>query len=77
MRIAPRRRGEGLGRDLMAAAESWLRERDVPKVQLMVRGDNAGVLEFYRGLGYGDQGVVTLGRFLDPELEALRTAGAR
>lgn len=49
----------------MAAAEEWLAERDVPKVQLMVRSDNGAVVDFYEGLGYVDQEVVVLGRRLD------------
>ena len=38
--VAPDRRGQGTGSALMAAAEGWLRERGLPKIQLMVRGDN-------------------------------------
>lgn len=71
--VQPRCRGRGLGRALMAAAESWLDGEGVPKVQLMVRADNGAVIEFYERLGYADQQVVVLGRFLDEELQALRT----
>lgn len=70
--VDPARQRTGLGRELMAAAEAWLDERGVPKVQLMVRAGNAAVVGFYEALGYTDQGVITLGRFLDPELEARR-----
>lgn len=73
--VSPARRGEGLGRALMEHAERWLAEQGVPKVQLMVRSGNGPVVEFYRRLGYTDQGVTVLGRFLDPELEARRRAG--
>ena len=38
----------------MAAAERWLDERGVPKVELMVRSSNADVLAFYERLGYVD-----------------------
>nr|WP_253190616.1 GNAT family acetyltransferase [Sphingomonas sp. LM7] len=62
--VAPDRRGEGLGRALMAAAEDWLRARGAPKIQLMVREDNHAALGFYRALGLERQKVVTLGRFL-------------
>lgn len=61
----PARRGQGIGRALMAAAEDWLRARDCPKIQLMVRGDNAAAQGFYAALGYDVQDVVTLGRRLD------------
>ena len=62
--VAPDVRRGGLGRALMAAAEAWLRERGAPKIQLMVRADNANALGFYAALGLEPQKVVTLGRFL-------------
>lgn len=61
----PARRGEGIGRALMAAAEDWLRARGCPKIQLMVRTDNAAARGFYTALGYDLQDVVTIGRRLD------------
>jgi ribosomal protein S18 acetylase RimI-like enzyme len=63
--VAASRRGEGLGRELMRACERWLAARGCPKIQLMVRGDNAGARGFYAALGYDVQDVVTLGRRLD------------
>ncbi|MDR2255955.1 MAG: GNAT family acetyltransferase [Arthrobacter sp.] len=74
--VAASRRGRGLGRAAMEAAEAWLLAAGAPKVQLMVRGSNAAVLGFYARLGYADQDTVVLGKFLDPELEALRRTGA-
>jgi ribosomal protein S18 acetylase RimI-like enzyme len=62
--VAPDRRREGLGRQLMDAAEAWLRDRGAPKLQLMVRTSNAEALGFYEALGLVRQEVVTLGRFL-------------
>jgi ribosomal protein S18 acetylase RimI-like enzyme len=62
--VAPARRREGLGRELMEAAEAWLREHGAPKLQLMVRTTNAEALGFYEALGMERQDVVTLGRFL-------------
>ena len=62
--VAPERRRAGLGRRMMAAAEAWLRARGAPKLQLMVREDNAAALGFYEALGLERQEVVTLGRFL-------------
>lgn len=56
---------KGLGRQLMRACEAWLRERGVPKVQLMVRQTNQDVVSFYESLGYQDGEVVVLGRFLN------------
>lgn len=61
---SPDRRGQGVGRQLMAAAEDWLKARDCPKIQLMVRCDNEAARGFYDALGYELQDVVTLGRRL-------------
>lgn len=63
--VAPEKRLAGLGRALMAAAERWLRARHAPKLQLMVRDGNDDALDFYRALGFADQPVAVLGRFLD------------
>ncbi len=63
--VGPAHRRRGLGRDMMAAAEDWLRARDAPKIQLMVRTDNDEALGFYDALGLKRQDVVTLGRSLD------------
>lgn len=62
--VSPDRRRTGLGRALMAAAEGWLRAHGAPKLQLMVREDNAAALDFYEALGLERQKVAVLGRFL-------------
>ncbi len=51
----------------MAAAEAWLRARDCPKIQLMVRIDNSTAKGFYAAIGYTEQDVITIGRRLDSE----------
>jgi ribosomal protein S18 acetylase RimI-like enzyme len=65
--VDPTLRRQGLGRRMMAAAEDWLRGRGAPKIQLMVREDNAAAIGFYQALGLSRQKVVTLGRFLEGE----------
>jgi ribosomal protein S18 acetylase RimI-like enzyme len=50
--VLPQMRRKGTGRALVRAAEAWLRERGIPKVQLMVRETNDEVAAFYRRLGY-------------------------
>lgn len=62
--VSPARRGDGVGRALMTAAEEWLRSHGIPKVQLMVRSTNAGVVAFYDRLGYENADVVVLGKWL-------------
>lgn len=63
--VSPSAQGSGLGRRLMEACEAWLVARGVPKIQFMVRTDNAAVLSFYDHLGYAPQDVLVLGRRLD------------
>lgn len=62
--VSPDCRDKGLGRRMMEAAENWLRDRDAPKIQLMVRDDNEQAIGFYKAVGYEIQPVVTIGRRL-------------
>jgi ribosomal protein S18 acetylase RimI-like enzyme len=60
----PSRRGEGIGRELVTAAEEALLELGCPKVQLMVRPGNEDVLGFYDQLGYDRFDTTTTGKRL-------------
>jgi ribosomal protein S18 acetylase RimI-like enzyme len=57
-------RGRGHGRAMMGAVEAWLRERNIPKVNVLVRGDNPGARGFYAALGYEVDDVVVVSRRL-------------
>ena len=59
-----RRIGDAVVRALMAAAETWLRVRGAPKLQLMVRDSNDAARGFYEALGFDVQPVTVFGRFL-------------
>lgn len=48
----PACQGLGCGRQMVAAGETWLRERGVVKAQLLVRETNAAVVAFYEKLGF-------------------------
>ena len=61
---APNRRGRGIGRLLVAEAESRLRELGCPKVMLMVRADNTSVLEFYDRMDFACEDVAVTGKRL-------------
>jgi ribosomal protein S18 acetylase RimI-like enzyme len=63
--VDPGRQGRGHGRTLMDAAEAWLRDRGVWKLNLLVRETNEAVLGFYAALGYGDQACRVMGKRLD------------
>jgi ribosomal protein S18 acetylase RimI-like enzyme len=63
--VVPDARGRGHGRAMMVAAQAWLRERGVPKLNLMVRGDNDPAIGFYRALGFVADEVRVLSLRLD------------
>ena len=63
--VDPARREQGFGRAIMNAAEHWLRARGIEKLQLMVRGDNGKVRDFYGSLGYLEQERVLFAKWLD------------
>lgn len=69
--VDPGRRGEGLGRQAMEAAEHWLRARGAQKIQLIVRKSNAPVIAFYEALGYEEGEVVLMQKWLNPMRERL------
>ena len=62
--VAPDHRRRGIGRDMMAAVERKLRKLGCPKINLQVRKTNAGVIAFYRRLGFTVDEVIGLGKRL-------------
>ncbi|MCU1422840.1 MAG: family acetyltransferase [Microbacteriaceae bacterium] len=62
--VDPAHQREGIGRSLLAEVERLLADLGCPKLNLLVRSDNLSVLGFYRGLGYGEDQVVSLGKRL-------------
>lgn len=65
--VAPQRQRCGLGRAMVSAAEAWLADSGLPKVQLMVRATNTAVLAFYEKLGYAPSPVTVMQKWLrDP-----------
>jgi len=50
--VHPDHQGKGLGEQLMGEAESWLKDRGVPKMNLIVRSGNDQVIGFYESIGY-------------------------
>ncbi|WP_404289788.1 GNAT family acetyltransferase [Glutamicibacter arilaitensis] len=62
--VQPESQGQGLGQQIVEAATQWLRQRSVPKMQLMVRSENSQVIRFYEQQGYETQDIVVLGKRL-------------
>jgi ribosomal protein S18 acetylase RimI-like enzyme len=61
----PHARGSGIGRQMVQAAEAWLRQRGVVKVQLLVRETNTKVVSFYEHLGFEVAPRVIMSKWLD------------
>jgi ribosomal protein S18 acetylase RimI-like enzyme len=61
----PLHRGKGHGRAIMNAAEEWLRQAGIAKLQLMVRSDNTKVQAFYESIGYDEQERIIYAKWLD------------
>lgn len=56
--------GNGYGAALLAELERRLAAMGCPKINLLVRGENDGVLKFYDRLGYERHDSLSLGRRL-------------
>jgi len=63
--VLPDCRGRRFGEAMMRAAEQWIMARGMPKLQLMVRHDNAGAIGFYEAIGYKQEGVAVLSKRFD------------
>lgn len=63
--VTPELQRTGLGRQMVGAAEDWLRARGVVKVMLMIRPTNLMVRGFYEAIGYGPQDRMIMTRWLD------------
>ncbi len=63
--VHPDHQGRGLGQLLMNEAETWLRDRGVPKLNLIVRSENEQVVGFYESIGYLAEPNTQMGKRLD------------
>jgi len=63
--VAPALQGKGIGAQIVAAGEEWLKERGVVKVQLLVRETNTRVVAFYEKLGFEVAPRVVMSKWID------------
>jgi len=56
-----------IARILIAEGERLLIERGCPKLMLMVRADNAAVIDLYERLGYESETTIVMGKRLIPD----------
>jgi GNAT superfamily N-acetyltransferase len=64
--VAPAQRGRGIGRALVAYAESWALARGLPKLMLLIRDGNEAVSGFYGKLGYGEEDRLVMSKSFAP-----------
>ena len=64
--VAPARQRRGLGRALVMAAEQWLAQRGIAKLNLMVREHNHAVAAFYEKLGFETMPRINMQKWLKP-----------
>ncbi len=62
--VDTKHRRRGIGTSLIRRLEAVLAERGCLKLNLQVRATNAGVIPFYRSLGYEVEEIVSMGKRL-------------
>ena len=65
----PDAQGKGVGRQIMSAAEDWLKDQGIWKLNLMIRADNTPVKSFYETLGYEVEERTVMAKWLDMSLK--------
>ncbi|MBU8849357.1 MAG: GNAT family acetyltransferase, partial [Desulfobacterales bacterium] len=65
--VRPQDQRTGIARQMMDEAEARLRAIGCPKINLQVRSTNAGVIEFYKTIGFKIDDVVSFGKRLEPD----------
>jgi ribosomal protein S18 acetylase RimI-like enzyme len=65
--VEPACRKRGYGKALVQAAEERFIQAGCPKINLLIRGDNINVQDFYRVLGFTQDDVVGFGKRLIPD----------
>ena len=65
--ILPVHQGKGWGRNLVAHAESILRQVGCPKINLQVRSTNQDVIKFYESQGFACETTLSMGKRLESD----------
>ena len=55
---------KGYGKYLVEEAEQWLKSRNVPKINLMIRTGNEAVEQFYQSCKYKESEVIVMEKWL-------------
>lgn len=62
--VKPEYQGNGYGRQLITAAEKWLKQQGAPKAHLLIRSNNTKVQSFYHTMGYEESDVIMMKKTL-------------
>lgn len=62
--VDPELRHAGHGAAMMRAAEGWLKARGAPRLNLMVRAENAAAVGFFEAIGYAASDVMVMQKVL-------------
>ncbi len=63
--VDPAQQRRGFGRLITAAAEDWLKQRGIFKIELLIRPENDTVRNFYERLGYAVEPRTVMSKWLD------------
>lgn len=63
--VDPMLQRQGVGAEIVGAAEAWLKARGVVKAQLLVRETNTAVVAFYEKLGFEVAPRVVMAKWID------------
>ncbi|WP_300672248.1 GNAT family acetyltransferase [Desulfoluna sp.] len=62
--VHPELQGSGLGAVMMRRAEDLMRQVGCSKINLQIRSTHEAVIQFYKGVGYTQDPVVSMGKRL-------------
>ncbi len=65
----PEMRKTGMGRQIMTAAEDWLKDQGIWKMNLMIRSSNMEVQAFYEAIGFDLEEISVMSKYLDPSMK--------
>lgn len=65
--VSPVLQKKGYGREMMKRAEKILSDAGCPKINLQIRATNQDTIEFYKRIGFKIEGVISMGKRLEPD----------
>jgi len=63
--VSPEHQRQGFAKQIMAEAESLLKDAGCPKINLQIRSSNTNVIAFYKSIGFKNDDVISMGKRLE------------